>query len=71
MKRCCGRPDLYAAQQALQEAFVAQEEPGVVHLEVSTVQALSPCVALVVDALALPQPVCHLYSPGERESSDP
>jgi uncharacterized protein len=57
-----GRPELYDAQQAQQEAFVAQEEPGITHLEVSTVQLLSACVAQIAGILGLPQPTCHLYT---------
>jgi uncharacterized protein len=36
-----GRPELYDAQQAFQEAFVAQEEPGVTHFQMSTDKSLS------------------------------
>jgi hypothetical protein len=56
-----GRPDLYDAQSALQEPFVAQEEPGTTYLQVSTTVPLSVYVEHILEALALPRSMCVLY----------
>jgi uncharacterized protein len=63
-----GRPDLYDTQQAVQEAFVEQEEPEMLHRVVLTTQPVSCCVEQIVDVLALPRLICTLYSGRERRS---
>jgi aminoglycoside phosphotransferase family enzyme/predicted kinase len=56
-----GRPDLYDSQLAHHDAFVEQEEPGIVHIQVSTTASLSACVAQVLDALGISRLANNLH----------
>jgi aminoglycoside phosphotransferase family enzyme/predicted kinase len=62
-----GRPDLYDDQCARQEPFVAQEEPGIIHMQLPTTLPLSACVERVLDALGTPGLMDNLYQPEQQE----
>ena len=52
-----GRPDLYSAQCAGRQAFLADEEPGIKHVEVATSLPLSVTIGHVLDLLSLGLPL--------------
>jgi predicted kinase len=52
-----GRPDLYEAQCAGWEAFLADEEPGIQHVAVATNLPLSATIGHVLDLLSLALPL--------------
>ncbi|MFL5666822.1 MAG: AAA family ATPase [Ktedonobacteraceae bacterium] len=53
-----GRPDLYDAQYAGWEAFLADEEPGIKHVEVATGLPLSTNIEHILDVLRIPRFAC-------------
>jgi predicted kinase len=53
-----GRPDLYDAQCAGWEAFLADEGPGIKYVEVATTQRLSVNIEHVLDVLCIPRFAC-------------
>jgi aminoglycoside phosphotransferase family enzyme/predicted kinase len=55
-----GRPDLYERQRARWEAFDAEQEPALTHLQVETTGALAASVEQALAALAIPRFACWL-----------
>ncbi len=55
-----GRPDLYERQRARWEAFDAQQEPALAHVQVETAGALAASVEQALAALDIPRFACWL-----------
>ncbi len=55
-----GRPDLYDAQRTHWEVFIAEQEPGLTHLQVETAGALAVSAEQVLDAAGIPRFACWL-----------
>lgn len=53
-----GRPDLYDAQSAGWDPFLAGEEPGIKHVAIATTQRLSVNIEQVLDVLRIPRFAC-------------
>lgn len=55
-----GRPDLYERQRAVWEAFKAEQEPGLAHLQIETGGELAANVEEALESLEIPRFACWL-----------
>jgi aminoglycoside phosphotransferase family enzyme/predicted kinase len=55
-----GRPELYERQRANWEAFSAEQESGLTHIQVETAEALAASVEQALAALGIPRFACWL-----------